>query len=95
MYYQLPVKNHEFGYLANASLCSERHPKTQSVGLNTVLFNELNIGMGHSAMVVVYAAYRQRSLYIETRMVGESCPLCYPAQNCIETIILTQILYRP
>ena len=78
MYYQLPVKNHEFGYLANASLCSERHPKTQSVGLNTVLFNELNIGSDHSAMVVVYAAQRQRSLYIEKRVGKESFPDATP-----------------
>ena len=50
------------------------------MGLNTVLFNQLNIGMGHSAMVVVYAAQRQRSLYIETRMVEES----FPTLSCTE-----------
>ena len=30
--------------------------------------------MDHSAMVVVYAAQRQRSLYIETRLGEESFP---------------------
>ena len=74
LHFDSDIRSHWLSYITNASLCSERYPDTQLMGFNSVLFRKFNIGIDHSAVVVVHTEQRPRSLYIETRVGEESFP---------------------
>ena len=57
-YCQWLIKNHWSSFLINASLCSARHPDTELMALNTVLFRKLNLVLEWT--IVLWLLFKQR-----------------------------------